>query len=181
MLWIGAVEDAKSIDDVITSASITVDSTPTNTAHTAQYSLFTSAECIARAWLKSHRLQCHLCASEKSLSSGQHMPHPLLFSHLPCTTSTSSSSFTLPSTNTPEHALQVDNTIHSKNIQMHHQSLAWKPREWRKSAQHLLHNNRKTSSGLRESWFQDCKLTRWNPCRKLQETSHQSRRQSSIW
>ena len=31
-----------------------------------QYSLFTSAERIARAWLKSHGLQCHLCAPENS-------------------------------------------------------------------------------------------------------------------
>ena len=30
-----------------------VDSTPTNTANTAQYSLFTRAERIARAWLKN--------------------------------------------------------------------------------------------------------------------------------
>ena len=34
------------------------------------------------------------------------MSHPLLLSHLPCTTSTSSSSFTLPSTTTPGHAPQ---------------------------------------------------------------------------
>ena len=34
------------------------------------------------------------------------MSHPLLLSHLPCTTSTSSSSFTLLSTTTPEHSLQ---------------------------------------------------------------------------
>ena len=35
-----------------------------------------------------------------------HMSHPLLFSHLPFTTSTSSSSFTLPATTTQEHAAQ---------------------------------------------------------------------------
>ena len=54
----------------------------------------------------TQELQRHLCALEKNLSSGPHMSHPLLLSHLPCTTSTSSSSFTLPSTTTPEHALQ---------------------------------------------------------------------------
>ena len=32
----------------------------------AQHSLFTSAERTPRAWLKSHGLQCHLCAPEKS-------------------------------------------------------------------------------------------------------------------
>ena len=35
-----------------------------------------------------------------------HVSHPLLLSHLPFTTSTLSSSFTLPCTTTPEHALQ---------------------------------------------------------------------------
>ena len=70
----------------------------THSQHTSvQYSLFTSAERIARAWLKSHGLQCHLCAPEKSLSTGPHISHPLLLSHLPFTTSTSSSSFTLSS------------------------------------------------------------------------------------
>ena len=43
---------------------------------------------------------------KKNLSSGRHMSRPLLLSHLPFTTSTSSSSFTLPSTTTPKHALQ---------------------------------------------------------------------------
>ena len=33
------------------SGNRNVDSTPINTAHTAQYSLFTSAERSARAWL----------------------------------------------------------------------------------------------------------------------------------
>ena len=43
----------------------------THSQHTfVQYSLFTSAERTPRAWLKSHGLQCHLCAPEKSLSSG---------------------------------------------------------------------------------------------------------------
>ena len=54
-----------------------------------------------------HGLQRHLCAPEKDLSSGVlHMSRPWLLPHLPCTTITSSSSFTLPSTTTPEHALQ---------------------------------------------------------------------------
>ena len=50
-------------------------------------------------------LQRHLCAPEKNLSSGPHMSHPLLLSHMPCTTSTFSSSFKLPSTTTPEHTI----------------------------------------------------------------------------
>ena len=71
-----------------------------------QYSLFTSAERIASAWLKAQELHNIFVRLNKVLSSGPHMSHPLLFSHLPCTTSTSSSSFTLPSTTTPEHAAQ---------------------------------------------------------------------------
>ena len=63
------------------------------------------------------RIALHLCAPEKNLSSGPHMSHPLLLSHLPFTTSTSSSSLTLPSTTTQEHARQSDNTIYSKNTQ----------------------------------------------------------------
>ena len=43
----------------------------THSQHTSvQYSLFTSAERTPRTWLKSHGLQCHLCAREKNLSSG---------------------------------------------------------------------------------------------------------------
>ena len=43
----------------------------THSQHTSvQYSLFTSAERTPRAWLKSHGLQCHLCAPEKNLSAG---------------------------------------------------------------------------------------------------------------
>ena len=57
----------------------------THSQHSSvQYSLFTSAERTAPAWLKSHGLQRHLCAPEKGLSSGPHMSHPLLLlSYLP--------------------------------------------------------------------------------------------------
>ena len=41
-----------------------------------------------------------------------HMSHPLLFSHLPFTTSTSSSSFTLPSPNTQEHEEYIVHHAH---------------------------------------------------------------------
>ena len=99
----------------------TVHRTLINPAHTAQYSLFTSAERIARA--VAQELQRHLCALEKNLSSGPHVSHPLV-SHLPCTTSTSSSAFTLPSTTTPEHALQsgqhdllLEHTVHHQPLQ----------------------------------------------------------------
>ena len=43
----------------------------THSQHTSvQNSLFTSAERIARAWLKSSRIAFHFCAPQKNLSSG---------------------------------------------------------------------------------------------------------------
>ena len=72
----------------------------THSPHTSvQYSLFTSAERIARACLKN--CMTSLCWKESVIWS-----HLLLFSLMPFSTSTSSSSFTLPSTTTPEHAAQ---------------------------------------------------------------------------
>ena len=92
----------------------------THSQHTSvQFNLFTSAERTPRAWLKSHELQCHLCALEKNLSSGLHMSHPLLLSHLPRTTSTSSSSFNLPSTTTQEHAAQSGQHDHLQEHPVH--------------------------------------------------------------
>ena len=52
-----------------------------------------------------------------------HMSHPLLLSHLPCTTSTSSSSFTLPSTTTQEHAAQRVQHDHLREHPVHHANL----------------------------------------------------------
>ena len=40
---------------------------------------------------------------------------------------------------------------------------------------------RKTDTGLRESWCQDCKRSRQDLNRETQETSYHSRRKSSIW
>ena len=51
------------------------------------------------------------------------MSHPLLLSHLPFTTSTSSSSFILPSTTTPEHALQRGQHDLLQEHPVHHQLL----------------------------------------------------------
>ena len=52
-----------------------------------------------------------------------HMSHPLLISHLPFTTSTSSSSFTLPSTTTQEHAAQPVQHDQLQKHPVHHQLL----------------------------------------------------------
>ena len=51
-------EPTSFLDHVYLGCSQRVDSTPRNTAHTAQYSLFTSAERIARAWLKNCSVIC---------------------------------------------------------------------------------------------------------------------------
>ena len=57
----------------------------------------------------------------KICHSGPHMSHPLLLSHLLCTTSTSSSSFTLPSTTTPEHAPRSGQHDLLKEHPVHHE------------------------------------------------------------
>ena len=83
-----------------------------------QYSLFTSAERIERAWLKSHGLQCHLCAPEKSL----------VFWSDPCLTLSCSRTCRLPRAHhlprsfsrLPQHKNMLHkryNMIHSKNTQ----------------------------------------------------------------
>ena len=72
----------------------------------------------------THRTRLlHLCAPEKNLSSGLHMSHPLLLSHMPFTTSTSSSSFTLPSTTTQEHAAQSGQHDLLQEHPVHHEHL----------------------------------------------------------
>ena len=89
----------------------------THSQHTSvQHSLFTSTERIARPWLKSHGLQCHLCAHEKNLvircckwftrcwwltcrsPRAHHLPHSLSL---------------LPRHKNTQH--NRDNTIYSKN------------------------------------------------------------------
>ena len=83
------------------------------------------------------------------------MSHPLLLSHLPFTTSTSSSSVTLPSTTTQEHGIigttrtqQLrEHPVHHAHLQapsvdkLRHQESLWRerPAEWRKPAHHNSH------------------------------------------
>ena len=97
-----------------------VDCTPMNTAHTAQYSLFTSAERVARAWLKN--CITSLCAWKESVIWSAHVS-PFVALTLARTTSTSSSSFTLPSTTTPEHVLQSGQNDLLQEHPVHHQPL----------------------------------------------------------
>ena len=133
----------------------------THSQYTAvQYSLFTGAERTRRAWLKASTAQVitdcisSSCAWKESCHLVLHMSHPLLFSHLPFTTSTSSSSFTLPSTTTPEHAAQPVQHDQLREHPVHHATspsspsrqaappritLAWRPAEWRKPAHDNSH------------------------------------------
>ena len=88
-----------------------------------------------RAWLKNCivifvRLKrfCHLVL---------HMSHPLLFSHLPFRTSTSSSSFTLPSTTTQEH----------KGHPVHHAYLQARPVDKLRLQESLWRENLQSGAG----------------------------------
>ena len=92
---------------------VCVDSTPINTAHTAQYSLFASVERIARAWLKN--CITSLCAPKESViwtcltlccSLTCRSPRAHLLSH---------SLFLLPRHQNTHY--NRDNTIYSKNTQ----------------------------------------------------------------
>ena len=118
-----------------------------------QYSQFTSAERTPRAWIKPARLNAeNLCAHEKCLSSDPHMSHPFLFSHLPRTTSTSSSSFTLPSTTTPEHALQWGQHDLLQEHPVHHQPLQERPIEKHRYQEPLLRENQQSGGNLRTTF-----------------------------
>ena len=109
-----------------------------NTAHTAQHSLFTSAERIARAWLKNCSVIC--MRLKKSLPSGPRMSHPLLLSHRSWATSTSSS-FTHPSTTTPEHAPQPGQHELLQEHPVHHQPLQERPVEKKRYQEPLDREN----------------------------------------
>ena len=91
-------------------------------AHTAQYTLFTSAERIASAWLEAQVTRIavsSLCAWKGSViwSARSHL---LLLTHLPRTTSTSSSSFTTTSEHAPQsaqHDLLQEHPVHHQPLQ----------------------------------------------------------------
>ena len=71
----------------------------------------------------AQELHCHLCAPEKNLVIWCSMSHPLLRSHLPFTTSASSSSFTFPSTTKQEHAAQSGHHDHLQEHPVRHEHL----------------------------------------------------------
>ena len=106
-----------------------VDRTPTHNAHlcstvcsqarNASHALGSSNHGLHFIFVRMKRI-CHLVL---------HMSHPLLFSHLPFTTSTSSSSFTLLSTTTQEHE---EHPVHHTHLQalpvdkLRHQESLWR-------------------------------------------------------
>ena len=130
-----------------------------------------------------------------------HMSRPLLFSHLPFNTSTSSSSFTLPSTTTQEHAAQPvqheqlrEHPVHHPHLQalpvdkLRHQESLWRenPAHWRKPA----HDNSNRWWAQRAS---DCLKNRclfWRSisiicctgkCWRTRSPSSDHRRSEGIW
>ena len=127
----------------------TVDRTPTHNTHlcstvcsqtrNAHHALGPSHTDCSVIFVCLKRI-CHLVL---------HMSHPCWLPHLPFTTSTSSSSFTLPSTTTPEYAARPvqhdplrEHPVHHAHLQatsvdkQRHQESLWceNPAEWRKPA-----------------------------------------------
>ena len=125
--------------------------------------LYTHKHCAYRAVQSLHKrgthrtrlaqeLQRHLCAPVKSLSSGPHMSHPLSLSHLPCTTSTSSSAFTLPSSTTPEDAPQSGQHDLLQEHTVHHQPLPERPVEKQRHQEPLCRENQQSGGNLRNTF-----------------------------
>ena len=82
-----------------------------------------------------------LCAWKESSHLVSHMSHPLLLSHLPFTSSTSSSSFTLPSTTTQEHAAQPVQHGHLQEHPVHHAHLQALPVDKQRHQESLWREN----------------------------------------
>ena len=141
------------------SSPYSVDSTPTNTSHTAQYSLFTSAERIARVWFKGQHGSSHTDCSVifVRLKIFCYLVRTclihLLLSHRPFTTSTSSSSITLPSTTTPEHAVQSGQHDLLQEHSVHHQAhLHALPVEKQRHQEPLWRENQQSAGNLRKTF-----------------------------
>ena len=97
----------------------------------------------------AQELQRHLCAPEKNLSSGSHMSHPLLVSHLPCTASTSSSTLTVPSATTPVHALQSGQHDLLQEHPEHQEHLQALPVDKQRHQESLLRENLRSGGNPR--------------------------------
>ena len=107
------------------------------------------------------------CAPEKNLSYGVAHVSPLLFSHLPFTTSTSSSSFTLPSATTQEHAAQSVPQDQLQEHPVHHAHLQALPADklrhqdslWRENLQ--SGGNPRTITSTRSAQRSEASLLTW--------------------
>ena len=118
-----------------------VDSTPTHNTHlcstvcsqarNAHHALGSSNHGLHFIFVRLKRI-CHLVL---------HMSHPLLFSHLPFTSSTSSSSFTLPSTTTQEQAAQSVQHDRLQEHPVHHAHLQALPVDKLRHQESLWHEN----------------------------------------
>ena len=80
------------------------------------------------------------------------MSHLLLLSHVPFTTSTSSSSFTLLSTTTPERALQSGTHDPLQEHPVHHQPLQDLPVDKRRHQEPLLRENLQSGGKPRKTF-----------------------------
>ena len=78
-----------------------------------------------------------------------HMSYPLLLSHLPFTSSTSSSLFTLPSTTTKEHAAQSVQYGHLQERPVHHEHLQALPVDMQGHQESLWRDNLQSGGNLR--------------------------------
>ena len=127
---------------------------PINTAHTAQFSLFTSAERIARAWLKNcsiifvrmTRVLSSVLIHDSSLlvvaSTAVHHEHFLFLIHssLYHDTRTRTTFGSTRSTPRTPSASSTSPGSPSRRATLSRTTLAWKPTAWRKPAQHILHS-----------------------------------------
>ena len=116
-----------------------VDRTPTHNTHLCS-TLCSQARNVNHAFGSSnHGLHFIFVRLKRICHPELHMSLPLLRSHLPFTTSTSSSSFTLPSLTTPEHAQQSgqhdllqEHLVHHAHLQalpvdkLRHQESLWR-------------------------------------------------------
>ena len=84
------------------------------------------------------------------------MSHPSLLSHLPRTASSSPSSFTLPSTTTPEHALQSGQHDLLQEHRVHHQPLQDLPVDKRRHQEPLWRENLQSGGNPRKTFSTDC-------------------------
>ena len=99
------------------------DRTPTHNTHLCSTAC-SQARNVNHAFRSSnHGLHFIFVRLKRIFHPELHMSHPLLRSHLPFTTSTSSSSFTLPSLTTPGHALQSGQQEQLREHQVHHAHL----------------------------------------------------------